>query len=316
MNSFNLIVLFLINIAIVLGGAYKVVKLPDKKNYLPVRNGPDIKNKMVNKLKLGQYIYATETVGGWKKFCKGYVRTPYLELVSSKGTRYETLVDLNFREGPSTNQKIRETLKTGTGFRYLGRDPWNNEWAVTNHGYCKAKGDDGKNYIVKKSKPVNTNIELKTTPYYQCDFGDATYGPNGCSLCRSGCLVTSLTMMYNQVKGTSYIPTTYDDLMGFEGCMASKYVPSGTGLDLQSNLSLDTALNNLLGSLKNNHIAVFGSVGSRGSHFIAVYGYTGDYKSPLKAQDFLIHDPSHKDRTRLSEHVADHPDSIDTFVIP
>jgi len=122
--------------------------------------------------------------------------------------------------------------------------------------------------------------------------------------------------MYNQVKGTSYIPTTYDDLMGFEGCMASKYVPSGTGLDLQSNLSLDTALNNLLGSLKNNHIAVFGSVGSRGSHFIAVYGYTGDYKYPLKAQDFLIHDPSRKERSRLSDHIADYPNEFDTFVIP
>jgi len=108
---------------------------------LPVRNGPDIKNKLVEKLKLNQFIFATDTVGGWKKFYKGYVRTPYLDLVSSKGTLYETLVEVKFREGPSANQKVRATLKKGKDIKYFGRDPWNNEWAVTNYGYCKYKNN-------------------------------------------------------------------------------------------------------------------------------------------------------------------------------
>ena len=96
---------------------------------LPVRNGPDIKNKLVEKLKLGQFFFATDTVSGWKKFYKGYVRTPYLELVSNRGNDKITPVNVKFRDGPSSNHKIRKTLKKGSSFKYFGRDPWNNEWA-------------------------------------------------------------------------------------------------------------------------------------------------------------------------------------------
>jgi len=324
MKSINFILIFFINIAIALAGVYKVVKLPNK-SFLPVRSGPDVKSKMVEKLKLNQYIYATETVKGFKKFYKGYVRTPYLELVSSKGIPYETTSNHNFRAGPSENDTKLKTLKKGTHFKYFLRDPWNNNWAVTDHGYCKVKDSKGKAYIKKVPDPIpvpdpvpdpNPKIELQTTPYYQCDYGDATYGPNGCSLCRSGCLVTSLTMMYNQVKGTSYTPTTYDDQMAFQGCNASRYAPVGTYVETTaSNLSQETALSRLLDSLKKNRIAVFGSEGSN-THFVAVYGYTGDYSSPLKPEDFLIHDPSHKDRSRLSQHIANYGRNFETLTIP
>jgi len=156
MKSINFILIFLINTAITLAGVNKVVKLPDNRNYLPVRSGPNIKDKMVEKLKLNQYIYATESSNGWKKFYKGYVREPYLQIVQ-KGTTYETKTDAKFRVGPATNQKLLKTLKKGTKIKYFGNDPWTKDWAVTNQGYVIAKN-------IKKSTEQTTESKVIPSP--------------------------------------------------------------------------------------------------------------------------------------------------------
>jgi len=338
MNYYSLILVLLINIAITLAvGVYKVNINSDPDSYLNVRSGPGYDYSVVGSLKRNQLIYVTTISGEWAKFYKGYVSTTYIKKATG-GSAYRTNVDLNFRTGPTTDFYILKTLKKGTGVTYYGRDPWNSGWGVTNQGYCSMQYGNTK-YLVPKSskttkkpkstsskktkssstkkptpKPKNKKIELKTTPLYQCDYGYSTYGPNGCSLCDTGCLVTSLTMMYNQIKKTSYKPTTYDDFMSFNGCSASGYGPYGTKFSNPQYISQDTALNNLLNSLKKNRIAVFGSVGNQ-QHFVAVYGYVGDYKQPLKPKDFLIHDPYSKNRRYLSEHIYDHWAEFQTITL-
>jgi len=337
MNYFNLALILLINIAISLAvGVYRVNINSDPDSYLNIRSGPGYEYGIVGSLKRNQLIYVTSFSGEWAKFYKGYVSTTYIKKATG-GKAYQTNVNLNFRSGPTTNYDILRTLNKGTGVTYYGRDPWNNGWGVTNKGYCSMQYNNEKYLVPKKNKTPtsskkpkssspkkpktqtkkptkNNKIELKTTPLYQCDYGYSTYGPNGCSLCATGCLVTSLTMMYNQIKKTSYKPTTYDDYMSFNGCSASGYGPYGTQFSNPQYISQDTALNNLLNSLKKNRIAVFGSVGNQ-QHFVAVYGYVGDYKQPLKPKDFLIHDPYSKNRRYLSEHISDHWSEFQTITL-
>jgi len=325
MKSVGLNLIFLINVAIALANVYKVTVNSD--SYLNIRDGPDTTFGIIGSIRKDQLIYATEVTNGWAKFYKGYVKADYIKEVTS-GEDYKTNVNLNFRTGPSTGYTILTTLEKGTGITFYGRDPWNNGWAVTNKGYCSMKYGN-EDYIIPASNPQpdpkpqpdpepqpdpSGKIELKTTYYNQCDFGDATYGPNGCGLCYSGCLVTSLTMMYNQVRGTDFAPTSYDDKMGFNGCLAQRYGPVDTTFFNPQYISQEQALNNLMDSLKSGRIAVFGSQGNT-QHFVAVYGYTGNYNKPYQPKDFLIYDPGHRERTTLADHIANHWSEFQTIVI-
>jgi len=174
-------------------------------------------------------------------------------------------------------------------------------------GYC-GKTSDYCSTQPPQPPQQDGEIRLTTTYYNQCDNRNDTY--NGCSLCGSGCLVTALTMMYNQSMGTNYYPTTYaSQKMSFNGCAAAGggYGPGVKSDKGKSNQGLQQkdALDNIMNSLKNGHIAVVGGDGYRNgystSHFVAVYGYVGNYQKPYKTSDFLMYDPGDRYKSTLDQ---------------
>jgi len=85
----------------------------------------------------GDYIYATGVSNGYAKFYKGYVSLSGLQKQTSTKTNYKVTKDgLNFNSGPGTNYNNLTKQKSGTGVVYYGRDWWENNWGVTNLGYC------------------------------------------------------------------------------------------------------------------------------------------------------------------------------------
>jgi len=157
------------------------------------------------------------------------------------------------------------------------------------------------------SKPPKDKIILKTRYYNQCDNMSDTYYEE-CSLCLYGCLVTSVTMMYNQVHGTNYNPITFaSHEMDFNDYCGAKYNGYGTGVTSSSiGLQKSEALDIIMYNLKRGHIAVIGgdgylSNGKGTSHFVAVNGYDGNYKKPYNPKDFLMYDPGNRDKKTLDQ---------------
>jgi len=314
MNKSLFILLLLINIIVVFtAGIYRVNVNSD--SYLNVRSGPGTGYSIVNSLKRNKYIYVTSISNGWAKFYRGYVSTSYIVKVT-KGTNYRTTDDLNFRVGPSTSYNIITTLKKGTTVTYFARDPWNDGWGITNRGYCsmnylkkvttttsKSKTSTSKPKASStKSKASSSSIILNTKRIVQKGDYRVYHQASGATLDYSGCLVCSLTMAYNQIYNKKLDAIQYANrFMQFSGRgNADVY---GNGFTNVYPATLDNVLN----YLKQKKTVIYGSWGSN-SHFVAVYGYTGNYKKPLKSSDFLIHDP-YNSYTRLSQHINTHPNS-------
>jgi len=166
--------------------------------------------------------------------------------------------------------------------------------------------------------PPSGSIILKTTDYKQYNYENVYCGSE--TIHSSGCLITALTMQYNQIYGVNVSPVTYAGYLNYDwDCNALRYGPQNISSRYYNphNLSESQALNNLLNSLKANKIAIFGSYGQY-PHFVAVVGYVGNYQSPLKSSDFLILDPGRSSPssgyTRLSEHISTHPYGFQTIV--
>jgi len=156
MRGLTLFLTLLINVVYVLAGAvYKVVNIGANSS-LNIRNGPGLDKKVVGSLHNNDLIYAISVADGWAKFYKGYVSTKYLKKATGP-VKYETTENLNFRKGPATNYKIFDTLKKGTVVNYYGRDPFNNNWAVTGKGYANVP------YLKKHSTTSTTTTTTTTT---------------------------------------------------------------------------------------------------------------------------------------------------------
>ncbi len=126
---------------------------------LNIRKGDDAHYGIVGTLSNGQYIFvSTISSNGWAKFYKGYVNSKYLIKVSLSANYKVNTGGLNFRLGPGTSYSKFSYLSKGAKFVYYSRDPWNNNWAVTNYGYCSAA------YITKINNSPSPAPTPKPTP--------------------------------------------------------------------------------------------------------------------------------------------------------
>ena len=134
MNIIRLLLIIAINIALVFAGdVYKCVK--DNTRIYGNNKGQNYVGAWLDN---GDYIYATGVSNGYAKFYKGYVSLSGLQKQTSTKTNYKVIAKdgLYFNSGPGTtyNSLILKTYDTGVV--YYGRDWWENNWGVTNYGYC------------------------------------------------------------------------------------------------------------------------------------------------------------------------------------
>ncbi|OUM67349.1 hypothetical protein PIROE2DRAFT_58823 [Piromyces sp. E2] len=289
---YGILVLF-INLAITLAGTvYKVTA----QYALNIRQSPNANSKIVDTLKKNDYIYVTSVSNGWAKFYKGYCSADYLVAVNGNAN-YVTNSGLNFRTGPSTSYSIVTTLRNGSDVVLYGNDPFISDWGVTNNGYCNVK------YLTAKSNSNNipeASINIITTPLKQSNYPN-TY-TTGCTISKYGCCVTSITMALNQIQNKNYSPYDVAKKMTFSGCGANHSSFTNLGFKIVNKPTLQDVLNGLLAG----NIVPYGAKTGSNQHWVAVYGYTGDYKN-LKSSDFLIHDPG-LDRDTLSEYLKVYKD--------
>jgi len=310
---FVLIVEFALALA---GGVYKVNV--NSGSYLNVRQSPNTSSAIVGTVLKDKLLYVQSISNGWAKFYKGYCSSQYLTKVT-KGTTYYTTDDLNFRTGAGTNYGRITTLSKGTAVTYFGRDPWNNGWGITSNGYCSmdylsSKTNSNTKPVTQPVNPPSGSINLYTKEYKQYNYEYEYVGGcyPACTIHRYGCLITSITMTLNQVEKKNYTPVDMAKKMTFNGSGdATSY--GSTHLKATWHSNTQQALQAVLNSLKKGRIAIYGSSGSSGWHFIAVYGYTGNSKTPLNAADFLIHDPGYS-KSKLSEHINTHPNTPETII--
>jgi len=316
---FILSVLF-IDISITLAiGVYRV-KLDSGSN-LNIRESPNTSSAIVGTINEGKLIYVQSISNGWAKFYKGYCYAQYLIKVTN-GSTYSTTSDLNFRNGPGTSYDRIEVLNKGSTVIYYGIDPWNSDWGVTDRGYCNINYlTSGKvtTKVATVTGPVTPktkgSINLYTKEYKQYNYEyEYVRGCNPtCTIHRYGCLITSITMALNQIEKKNYTPVDVAKIMTFNSDGdATSYGSSNFKAIRHS--TIQPALQALLNSLRNGRIAIFGSSGPSGWHFVAVYGYNGNYKSPLNTVNFLIHDPGFNNRSNLSLHITVYPNSPETIV--
>ncbi|ORX77570.1 hypothetical protein BCR32DRAFT_283084, partial [Anaeromyces robustus] len=291
-------------------------------------SGPSTGSSIVGSLLRNNYIYVESISNGWAKFYRGYCSSTYL-IKMGGSVNYRTNADLNFRTGPSTSYGRITTLSTGTSVVYYGRDPWNNGWGVTNYGYCSMdylvpRGTTTRRVTTTTRRvtstirpPTSSSIILNTKEYKQYNYEYVYVGGcnPACTIHRYGCLITSITMVLNQVENRNYTPVDVAKKMSFSYGVGDALSYGSNRLKGTWHSSLQEAMTTILNSLKNGRIAIYGSVSpTYGSHFIAVYGYTGNFKSPLNASDFLIYDPGYSNKFKLSDHTYTHPNNPQTII--
>lgn len=295
MKSIYCVLFLLVNIALTLAGTvYRVTA-----DYaLNIRQSPNASSKIIDTLKKNDFIYATSVTNGWAKFYKGYCSTSYLVAVNDNAN-YITNSGLNFRTGPSTSYSIVTTLRNGDDVVLYGNDPFVSGWGVTNNGYCNIK------YLTKKNNtdnPTNVtpeaSINIYTKPLKQKNYPKEY--TKGCTIASYGCCVTSITMALNQIQQKNYSPYDIAGRMAFSGCGAYHSSFNDLGFKIIHKPTLQDVLDGLMAG----NIVPYGATTGSNQHWVAVYGYTGDYKN-LKSSDFLIHDPG-KDRFTLSEYLKDY----------
>lgn len=318
MKILFLILVIFINIDIIItAGVYRVIL--DSGSYLNIRQSPNINSVIVDTIANDKLIYVQSISNGWAKFYKGYCSTQYLIKVSG-GNKYSTTSDLNFRNGPGISYDRINTLNKGTTITYYGMDPWNNGWGVTDKGYCNiaylTSGETKTKSITRPVTPkLKGSINLNTKEYkqYNYEYEYVRGCSPACTIHRYGCLITSITMALNQIEKKNYTPVDVAKIMSFNSDGDATYYGS-SNFKATRHSNTQQALQAILKSLKNGRIAIFGSSGASGWHFVAVYGYTGNSKSPLNSNDFLIHDPGSNNRSNLYLHINVYPNNPETII--
>jgi len=138
-NYYNIIIFNIIFSLIYAGEVYRVDSKCEKLN---IRSKKIIcPQTIIDQIPKNQYIYVTEADDKWAKFYKGYSSLEYLaKIYTENGEKVKiTASGLNFRTGPDTSYTIINTLSKDTEVIYYGKDYWNNEWGITNYGYCNTK---------------------------------------------------------------------------------------------------------------------------------------------------------------------------------
>ncbi|OUM57922.1 hypothetical protein PIROE2DRAFT_64729 [Piromyces sp. E2] len=303
MKVLKLFLLIVANIALTLAGTVYKVNIDSGLN---VRKEPSNSSPIVGSLKKNDYIFVTNISNGWAKYYMGYCNFQHLEKVTID-PKYITTGSLNFSVGPSPTYGIITTLSGNTIVTYYGRDPINNDWGITDKGYCLMS----LNLLVPMNstsspsvQPTITNsnnvIENYTVLLKQYNYPKEYV--SGCTIKKYGSCITSITMALNRAERKNYTPYDIAKKMTFNKCGAYHSSFNSLGFTIINDPSLEIILN----ALRAGRIVPYGSKNIKGNqHWVAVYGYIGDYKT-LKCTDFLIYDPSYS-KTRLSEHLSTFP---------
>jgi len=176
-------------------------------------------------------------------------------------------------------------------------------------GLCPGGADNRCCVTDNDDQDFNGDYTINVYPraYKQADQAWGYYhyaGQNrSCTIGNSGCLITSLTMVYNTYYNKRLTPIDYaTGYMSFNGCAASYYGSSFKYYNAN--------LQSVLQGLKSKSMVVFGSYylenGKQHQHYVVVYDYIGTNTNNLRPSDFLIHDPGYK-RTSLDQHLSQYP---------
>lgn len=156
---------------------------------------------------------------------------------------------------------------------------------------------------------VSPKISLSVTKLKQTDkrWKNDQLGSGKYTIGSSGCVLTSITMLYNYTNGTSLTPIEMEKKLSFSGSGIIWSSVSKNGLTQKGG---SISLANIYAKLKQGTpVVVFCKNGSGGTHAVLVTGYTGTSTTSFSAKDFTIHDPGYN-RTTLAQHFAQYPTII------
>lgn len=170
--------------------------------------------------------------------------------------------------------------------------------------------------VVSVSFPITVSpkISLNVNALKQTDsrWKNTKLGNGSYTIGSSGCVLTSVTMLYNYTHNTNLTPPEMQKKLSFSG--SGIIWTSVTKHDLTQK-SGSISLANIYAQLKKGHpVLIFCKNSSGGTHAVVVTGYTGTSTSSFNAKDFTINDPGYK-RTTLDQHFAQYP-TIIRYVYP
>jgi len=137
MNRLIFLVLIALNVTSIFASKYLVYRARMKIGFYPTASASQ---RSIGWLDEGDYIYAQgySPDGKWVLYYDGWVQKNALSQVgiTNKKPNCKTNAPLNFRTGPSTSYFRLDLLPIGTEVVRYGYDWRNQDWAITDYGYC------------------------------------------------------------------------------------------------------------------------------------------------------------------------------------
>jgi uncharacterized protein YraI len=203
---------------------------------LRVRNGPCTDKGIITELPAGSkvtYTGASSNSCGYTwhqvrgSFGTGYAASNWLREVSNAGAEYQVTEALRVRNGPCTDRGIITELPTGARVTLTGEThtACGYTWLGVRGGF--GSGFAASNWLVPAGNaPAPSGAQCRTRGYplfKQCgqEWSGNGMGRSGISMCREGCLVSSISMALNglgkTINGQSANPGTLNAWLGGNG---------------------------------------------------------------------------------------------------
>ena len=156
---------------------------------------------------------------------------------------------------------------------------------------------------------VSPKISLSVDKLKQTDkrWKNTKLGNGSYTIGSSGCVLTSVTMLYNYAHENDLTPPEMQKKLSFSG---SGIIWSSVTKHGMTQKGGSISLASIYAKLKQGHpVLLFCKNSSGGTHAVVVTGYTGTSTISFSAKHFTIHDPGYN-RTTLAQHFAQYPTII------
>ena len=160
--------------------------------------------------------------------------------------------------------------------------------------------------------PSDITVNLNVPYYLQGDSRWAGIMIGTRNIKERGCLLTALAMKYSFHTNTNTTPDIMKNKLSFGGSNGNDlYWNSVSNLGYTYTESYGTNINNSMMSLiyrelKNGKPVIIGAKGNEGQHWVVITGYKGNSNTSFNSSDFIMNDPSHRDRKTLNQFIAGH----------
>ncbi len=268
---------------------------------LRVRKSASTGSAVVANLKKNSYVTLISKDGAWwlVEYAQGrygYCHGDYVRTVSATALAVSTQGSpLRVRSGAGTGYPRVTSLQNGVSVLVLSqKDGWSFIlYDGTKTGYVSSK------YLASPKK--YSAISLSVPHYYQTDsrWSKVKLGSSGKTIGQIGCTTTALAMTESYRRGKTIYPSTMAKSLQYTSG-GSLYWPSNyVGITDKLNLTEIYKL------LKAGKPVIVGYYGSKGQHWVVVYGYVGG--DTLTESGFLIRDPASSSREKLSQLRSKYP---------